>query len=70
MIIHYSFFNNVLFNLEFGHLRCVYKNEVKFFFITPILNYNLSGYRIISNLNVAKLNVEASSMKEASLSIQ
>jgi len=41
-----------------------------FFFIIPILNYNLSGYRIISNLNVAKWNVDASSMKEASLSIQ
>ena len=48
-------------------------NTIPVFFIiiiTPILNYNLSGYRIISNLNVAKWNVDASSMKEASLSIQ
>ena len=52
-------------NCKVSLIRCIY-----FFFITPILNYNLSGFRIISNLNVAKWDVDASSMKEASLSIQ
>ena len=37
------------------------------FFITPILNYNLTSYRIISNLSVVRWNVDASSIKKASL---
>ena len=64
-------FNLIMFiPLNFFHFILCNYSLLEFFFITPILNYNLSGYRIISNFNVAKWDVDASSMKNASLSIQ